>query len=159
MTLCLLREPPQLWLPAALIDNTIDLGGVAPAHGSLAKIRPLSLISTTCQSAVLLNHCNQFIRSVRKQMLYSITGWLLSPRLLFTCSTAFFNCFKQWTEQNTVLETEHVYSLLSIVQLNVQAWRLRSVSGVCSGGGGTACSTNTTIHKTIRFSSWSLAGK
>lgn len=24
-----LREPSQLWLPAALIDNTIDLGGVA----------------------------------------------------------------------------------------------------------------------------------
>lgn len=132
MTLCVLREVPQLWLPAALIDNTIDLGGVAPAHDRLAKIRPLSLSSTTCQSGVLLNHCNQFIHSVRKQMLYSITGWLLSPWLLFMLRTAFFSCFKP----RILFWKQNVYSLLSIVQLNVLAWRLRSVSGVCFGGGG-----------------------
>lgn len=141
----------QLWLTTQLTEEELH-----SVHGSLAKNRPLSLISTTCQS---IKSLQSIIHSVRKQMLYDITGWLLSPWLLFMFSTAFFSCFKQWTGQNTILKRGHVYFLLSIVKLNVLAWRLRSVSGVCSGGVGTACSANAIIHKTIRFSSWSLAGK
>lgn len=161
MTLCVLREVPQLWLPAALIDNTIDLGGVAPAHDRLAKIRPLSLSLTTCQSGMLLNHCNQFIHSVRKQMLYSITGRLLSPWLLFMLRIAFFSCFKLQMGQNTVLETEcllpaqHCAAECSGLKVKKCQWSLLLGWGL----GGAARSANTTIHKTMRFSSWSLAGK
>lgn len=68
-----------------------------------------------------------------EQTLYSITARLLSLWLPFTLCAALCSCFTQQTAPSNALETGSVCSLLTIVQLNVQIWKLRSgVGTVCS---------------------------